>query len=569
MSGARRWRLRSPPPVVVEQLSAEIGASPLLARLLVNRKVTEPATAAAFLDARLAEHLRSPMLFRDMARAAERVARAVAGGEPIGIYGDYDVDGVSGSAVLVRFLRALGAEPLLYIPHRLREGFGLNAAGVQQLAAAGARVMVTVDCGAVSHREIGLAADLGLDVIVCDHHQVSGTPLPAYAVINPIEPDAGFPFAGLCGAGVAFYLAMGVRMRLRESGGPLPDLRRYLDLVALGTIADLVPVVEENRVLVKYGLRELADSQRPGIAALRRVSGVGQMSTGVVGFRLAPRLNAGGRLDDATRAVALLTTDDADLAERLAVALDEENRARQAIEREMLDEAIARVDAAGGVAERRSIVLASPRFHPGVVGIVASRLVERYYRPTVLIAAEDGGVGRGSGRSIAGLNLYDALAACRDCLERFGGHRMAAGLSIKLERVDELAARLDAAVTARTQPEDFVPSVTVDAELPLRRIDAGCFADMERLEPYGMGNPEPVFLARDVRVRDRRIVGETHLKLLLEQEGRCLPAIGFGMADAGVAAGDRLDVLFSPMQSEWHGTEYTELRLRDLRGHRA
>jgi single-stranded-DNA-specific exonuclease len=548
-------------------LRAAAGVSPLLAGLLVRRGVTEPDHASAFLDARLAHHLRSPMLFRDMARAAERIVRALARGERIGIYGDYDVDGVSGSALLVRFLRALGTEPLLYIPHRLREGYGVSAAGVQQLAAQGARVMVTVDCGAVSHREIGLAQSLGMDVIVCDHHQVSGTRLPAHAVINPIEPDAGFPFAGLCGTGVAFYLAMGVRMRLREGGGPVPDLRRYLDLVALGTIADLVPVVEENRVLVKYGLRELAASDRPGITALKRVSGVGQMSTGAVGFRLAPRLNAGGRLDDATRSVALLTTDDADLAERLAVGLDEENRARQAIEREMLDEAIARVEAGGDVATRHSIVLASPAFHPGVVGIVASRLVERYYRPTVLIAAEEGGVGRGSGRSIAGVDLYGALSSCRDCLQRFGGHRMAAGLSIELHRVEELAQRFEAAIAACTQPADFVPHVTVDAELSLRAIDPGCFADLERIEPYGMGNPEPIFLARDARVCDRRIVGETHLKLILEQDGRRLSAIGFGMADLAVAAGDRLDVLFSPMRSEWNGLDYTELRLRDLRSH--
>jgi single-stranded-DNA-specific exonuclease len=286
-----------------------------------------------------------------------------------------------------------------------------------------------------------------------------------------------------------------------------------------------------------------------------------------VGFRLAPRLNAGGRLDDATRSVALLTTDDADLAERLAVGLDEENRARQAIEREMLDEAIARVEASGDVTARRSIVLASPAFHPGVVGIVASRLVERYYRPTVLIAAEEGGVGRGSGRSIAGVDLYDALSSCRDCLARFGGHRMAAGLSIELHRVEELTQRFEAAIAARTQAADFVPHLTVDGELSLRAIDPGCFADLERVEPFGMGNPEPIFLARETRVRDRRIVGETHLKLILEQDGRSLSAIGFGMADLSVAAGDRLDVLFSPMRSEWNGLDYTELRLRDLRTH--
>jgi single-stranded-DNA-specific exonuclease len=565
MSVARRWRLCAPAADATARLERELGTSALLSRLLVNRHVAAADAAAAFLGARLADHLRSPLLFRDMGRAAERVARAVAAGETIGIYGDYDVDGVSGSALLLRFLRALGAQPQLYIPHRLREGYGLNAAGIQQLAAGGARVIVTVDCGAVSHREIGMARDLGIDVIVCDHHQVSGTPLPAFAVINPIEPDAGFPFSGLCGTGVAFYLAMGVRMRLRETGGTVPDLRRYLDLVALGTIADLVPIVQENRVLVKYGLRELAAEGCPGIAALKRVSGVNQMSSGAVGFRLAPRLNAGGRLDDATRSVALLTTQDVDLAGRLAVALDEENRARQAIEREMLDEAIAQVDGGGGVAGRHCIVLASPLFHPGVVGIVASRLVERYYRPAVLIAAESKGVGRGSGRSVAGINLYEALAACAGTLERFGGHRMAAGLTIRLDRVEQFARELEAAVAARATPEQFVPTATVDAELPLRALDDACFADLDRLEPFGMGNPEPVFLARRLRVRDRRIVGESHLKLLVEQDGRRLPAIGFGMADLPVTAGDWLDVLFSPMRSDWNGTTTTELRLRDLR----
>jgi single-stranded-DNA-specific exonuclease len=567
MSRAARWRL-APASDDHLRLAGALGVSPLVARLLANRQIVDVERATAFLAPRLGDHLRSPLLFRTMARAADRLARAVAQRERVGIYGDYDVDGVSGSALLLRFLRAVGTEAQLYIPHRLRDGYGLNATGVRALAAGGARVMVTVDCGAVSHTEIGLAQELGMDVIVCDHHQVSGGMSPAFAVINPIEPDAGFPFAGLCGAGVAFYLALGTRMRLRESGGPVPDLRRDLDLVALGTIADLVPVVEENRVLVKYGLRELQGSGRPGIAALKRVSGVAQVSSSAVGFRLAPRLNAGGRLDDATRSVELLTTDDNDRADQLAVSLDEENRARQSIEREMIDEAVGLVEAGGGVAERKSIVLASPAFHPGVVGIVASRLVERYYRPTILIAAESGGVGRGSGRSIAGLNLYEALGACREQLVRFGGHRMAAGLSIQLDQVPAFSACFEAAVAARTQAHDFVPQVKVDAELTLRAVDARFLADLERLEPYGVGNPEPVFLARAARVRDRKIVGESHLKLLLEQDGRVLPAIGFGMGDEPIAAGDCLDVLFTVMLGEWNGSPYAELRLRDTRGHR-
>lgn len=569
MSRFRRWQL-APPAPGAEQLAATLGVSSLLAGLLINRGLDDAGRATDFLDARLAEHLRSPMLFRDMARASARIVDALRRGEAIGIYGDYDVDGVSGTALLVRFLRALGArpEPVVHIPHRLREGYGLSAEGIERLAAAGARVMVTVDCGAVSHAEIALAQGRGMDVIVCDHHQVAATRPPAYAVLNPIEPDAGFPFRGLCGTGVAFYLALGVRMQLRECGAAVPDLRRELDLVALGTLADLVPVIEENRVLVKYGLRELQSSTRPGVVALRRVAGVSRLSSGAVGFRLAPRLNAGGRLNDATRAVELLTTDDGVRAERLAIELDEENRARQAIEREMLDEAIAQVEAAGGLGDRKTIVLASPHFHPGVVGIVAARLVERYYRPTVLIAAEAGGLGRGSGRSIAGVDLYGALATCRDVLERFGGHRMAAGLSVRIERLAELTDRFEAAVAARASGEDFVPQLRVDAELPLRAIDERCMAELGRLEPFGTGNAEPLFLARDVRVRQRRVVGEQHLKLMLEQDGRSMPAIGFGMSEQSVAVEDRLDVLFSVMVNEWNGSLFSELRVRDLRSHR-
>jgi single-stranded-DNA-specific exonuclease len=566
MSRLRRWCL-VPQGEGAAALAAALGVSPLIGQLLVNRGITDPARASAFLDARLDQQLRSPMLFREMGRASERVADALARGECIGIHGDYDVDGVSGSALLLRFLRSVGArpDPVVHIPHRLREGYGLGATGIERLAAAGARLMITVDCGAVSHHEIALANQRGMDVIVCDHHQVAETRPPAFAVLNPIEPDAGFPFSGLCGTGVAFYLALGTRMRLRERGGPVPDLRRLLDLVALGTLADLVPLVEENRVLVKHGLRELAANAQPGIAALKRVAGVARIDSSAVGFRLAPRLNAGGRLADATRSLQLLTTADVADAERLAKALDEENRTRQAIEREMVDEAVALIEAAGGVGARSSVVLASAAFHPGVVGIVASRIVERYYRPTVLIAAEAGGLGRGSGRSIAGVDLYGALAGCRDLLERFGGHRMAAGLTIRLDCVSDLAERLDAEIAARTTPEDFVPQVRVDAELPLRAVDADCLGDLGRLEPFGTGNPEPLFLTRRVRVRERRVVGEHHLKLVLEQGGRFVHAIGFGMGHLAVAAGDDIDVLYGIMASEWNGSISAELRIRDLR----
>jgi single-stranded-DNA-specific exonuclease len=567
MAAARRWLLAPSQAEKEGRLAAELGISQLLSRLLVNRGVEAAELAASFLEGRLATNLRSPMLFREMGRAAGRVVDALARGERIGIYGDYDVDGISGSALLIRFLRALGSDPLLYIPHRLREGYGLNEAGIRALASAGAKVVITVDCGAVSHHEVSVAATLGVDVIVCDHHQVSPTRLPAFAVLNPIEADAGFPFSGLCGAGVAFYLALGTRMRLREtSGAKVPDLRRELDLVALGTIADLVPIVEENRVLVKYGLRELASSVHPGVVALKAVSGVNEVSSAAVGFRLAPRLNAGGRLADARRSVELLTTADRSEAESLAASLDEENRARQTIERQIFDEAVAMIEDCGGLGQRRSIVLASQDWHPGVIGIVASRLVERFYRPTILLAGNGGGGPfRGSGRSIYGLNLHEVLGTCRDLLLGFGGHKMAAGLTIDGSRIPAFVDGVEAAVVERTGVEDFVPVRKVDCEVSLSAVDSSCIADLERLEPYGMGNPEPVFVAREVDVRGRRVVGESHLKLLLEQGGRTLPAIGFGMSDRPVAPGDRLDILFSPMVNTWQGTTSLELRMLDIR----
>jgi single-stranded-DNA-specific exonuclease len=563
----RRWTLIPRQPEVESVLSRDAGISPLLARLLVARRITTAEAAMAFLQARLSEHLRSPMLFKDMAAAADRIIAALHDHQRIGIYGDYDVDGISGSAILVCFLRALGHEPLLYIPHRLRDGYGVSEAGVRYLAAGGARVMITVDCGGVSHREIALARSLGVDTIVCDHHQVSGTPLPAHAVLNPIETDAGFPFSGLCGAGVAFYLALGVRMRLREAGhGDLPDLRRYLDLVTLGTIADIVPLLEENRVLVKHGLRELTQTGRPGLVALKKVSSVDAVSTSMVGFRLAPRINAAGRLADATHAVELLTTDDPARAEQLAAELDQENRTRQGIEQEILAEAVRRIECGSEFSERRSIVLASADWHPGVIGIVASRLVDRFYRPTVLIAlADETGIGRGSGRSIRGFNLHEAFKACARVLEGFGGHRMAAGLSIRADQVGAFVEQFEAAVRTATKPDDFVQQSRVDAELLFADISDALIQDLALLEPHGPGNPEPVFLARNLTTVSRRVVGDNHLKLYLRQGDRALPAIGFGMAERDMEDLDGVDILFSPEIDEWNGSRTLQLRLRDLR----
>lgn len=574
----RRWVMRRPDRSCVETLltasrSWAAPLSPLLACLLVNRGVETPEQARVFLAPTLRQGLRSPLLFPDMARATERILRARAQGERVCIYGDYDVDGVTGSSQLLLFLREIGMTPDLYIPHRTREGYGLNAQAVQMIAERGTTVMITADTGATAHAEVTLAQSLGVDVIICDHHHVPEQRPPAYAVLNPMEKACPFSFSGLSGAGVAFYLLMGLRMRMREQGQePVPDLRHYLDLVTLGTVADLVPLVEENRVLVTHGLKEIERSQRPGIVALKEVSGAAEVSSSYIGFRLGPRINAGGRLAEAQKAVELLTTTDLARARVLAADLDVENRARQGIEEQILSQAVAAVEAWTDLPERRSIVLASAEWHPGVIGIVASRLVERFSRPTFLIAI-DGEKGKGSGRSLKAFHLYDGLKACAKFLDGYGGHRQAAGLSIQANRIDEFATHFEDIARERLTPEDLIPETEVDAELDLSLLNGEAMVEVRRMEPYGQGNSEPVFLAQNTQVMAVRIVGGNpllgkpgHLKLLLRsaQGGRPIDAIGFGMAEAPIAHGERLSCLYTPEINVWNGNASLQLRLKDL-----
>jgi single-stranded-DNA-specific exonuclease len=545
----------------------------LLTALLINRGIDAPERATIFLAPSLRNGLRSPLLFPDMARATERIMRARASGERVCIYGDYDVDGVTGSSQLLLFLRELGMEPELYIPHRTREGYGLNAQAVRMIAERGATVMITADTGATAHAEITLAQSLGVDVIICDHHHVPEQRPPAYAVLNPMEPACPFSFSGLSGAGVVFYLLMGLRMRLREQGQvQVPDLRRYLDLVTLGTVADLVPLVEENRVLVTHGLKAIDNSQRPGIMALKEVSGDAEVSSSYIGFRLGPRINAGGRLAEAQKAVELLTTTDMARARALAADLDQENHARQGIEEKIINQAVATVESWTDLPERRSIVLASAEWHAGVIGIVASRLVERFHRPTFMIAI-DGAKGKGSGRSVKAFHLYEGLKACAELVDGYGGHRQAAGLSIHVDKIEQFSARFEAVARERLTPQDLIPETEVDAELDLAVLNGETMAEIRRLEPYGQGNTEPVFLARQVQVVSARIVGGNpllgkpgHLKLVLRspQGGRPIDAIGFGMADAPVRQGGRMDVLYTPEINVWNGNASLQLRLKDL-----
>jgi single-stranded-DNA-specific exonuclease len=563
----RRWRVNNPDRTVTKRLTHETEISPLVAMLLVNRGLSEPSAAARFLASTLAE-LHDPFLLLGMDRAVERLAVAVARRERVCVYGDYDVDGISAVALLISFFRTIGLECFYYIPKRLETGYGLSLEGVETVALQGANVIITVDCGITAYDESRLCSSLGIDLIITDHH-TPGAEIPsACAVINPHQPACPFPFKSLAGVGVAFNLMIAFRSRLREEGhfdgGGEPNLREYLDLVALGTIADIVPLLDENRIFVKYGLAELTQSARVGVQALKSVAGVsGQVSCGAVGFRLAPRLNAAGRLEDAALGVELLLCDDRGKAAEIAARLDASNSERQGLEQEILRDALAKVKGSARFKHRKSIVLASSEWHPGVIGIVASRIVDLFHRPTILIALQNGS-GRGSGRSIPSFHLHDALHACSEHLLKFGGHKYAAGLSVDEATLEAFVERFDEVAQGLLGDSDLTPELVIDGELGAEELTLELAEIIEQLSPFGMGNPEPVFMLRRAAVVDRQVVKEHHLKLRLFAGGRVLEAIGFNMAQ-GKALPTTLDVAFSLEANRWNGRQRLQLKLRDFR----
>ncbi len=564
----RRWVEVEADAARSAALAAALGLHPLAARILAARGLGDPEAARAFLDPRLAD-LPDPFLMRGMEGAVARIVAAVERGERIATYGDYDVDGVTSTVLLAGFLRAAGADVVTYTPHRLVEGYGLNVAAVERLVAGGARLVVSLDCGITSVAEVAAAAALGVDAVVVDHHTVPVDLPAAVAILNPHQPGCGYPSKELAAVGVTFALVMALRRRLRErgrfgDGRPEPNLREALDLVALGTIADVVPLTGANRILVRHGLEELARSRRPGILALKRVAGIpggAPVSAGQVGFRLGPRINAAGRLDDAGRGVRLLATADPAEAEALAQELDRENQARQEIERRMLEEA--RADAAARVAAgARGLVLAREGWHPGVVGIVAARVAERFHRPAVLIGIAEG-VGKGSGRSIEGFHLHAALAACGEHLERFGGHRHAAGLTLTAARIEPFRRAFEAHAAAALADDDLVPRCRVDGWIAEREATAQVAEALARLGPFGAGHPEPVLALRTRALRARTVgAGGQHLKLGLAGG---LDAIGFGMGERAAGCEGPIEAAFTLGFDEWDGARRLQLRLRDLR----
>lgn len=554
-------------------LAAELGCHPLIAQILWRRGVRDGEEANRFLRPTLAD-LPDPALLKGIEGAVERIVRALDRGEKITAWGDYDVDGVTSTTLLVSFLRSCGANVDWYVPHRLSEGYGLNVEALPTLVERGTNLLITLDCGVTAVAEVDEAVRLGMEVVVVDHHTTPAELPRATAILNPWQPGCTYPTRHLCAAGVTFLLCVALRRALREKGffhggRREPNLKVLLDLVALGTVADVVPLTGVNRLLVREGLEVLARSQRHGIRALKRVAGLeveGPITSGQIGFRLGPRINAAGRLADAGRAVELLLCEDPAQAEALAMELDQANAERQAIEKAILADAFEQAERLG---DRRGLVLHGDGWHPGVVGIVASRVVERFHKPTVIIGVDpETGVGKGSGRSIEAFDLHGALTDCAHLLSRFGGHKYAAGLTIDRERLPAFVETFEGVAAERLTEGDLVPRCRIDGELePVDLSDTLC-NELQALAPFGAGNPEPIFALEGVRARGR-LVGKSgaspgHLKLSLD-EAPLVDAIGFGLGDRLDRLGAPVDLAFTFGFDEWKGMRRLQLRLKDLK----
>jgi single-stranded-DNA-specific exonuclease len=561
-----RWLLPTEPdPALVERLQEELHLPRAICRLLALRGYSAPDDAKTYLRPRL-DQLHEPNCLTDLARAVDRITRALRETETILVHGDYDVDGMCSTTLMVRAIRALGGNVIPFIPRRLEDGYDLTDAGVRAAMSAGAKLVITCDCGTSAHGPIATLQAAGIDVIVTDHHLPSGPLPPAFAVLNPNRPDCTSSDKGLAGVGVAFKLALSLT---RSLGGNENIVYRMLDLVALATIADIAPLVGENRVFVRYGLRLLNEAERPGIRAMIRAAGLDRknLTSGRVGFVLAPRLNAAGRLGSALRGVELLMAPNEQVANPIARELEELNARRQEIDRATLEQAREKV-LEMDLPNTYGIVLAEQGWHPGVIGIVASRIVEEFGRPTVLVALE-GNDGKGSGRSISAFDLHAGLSKCRDLLTRFGGHFMAAGVTITADRVPEFAARFNAVAASQLTQDDLIPELRVDLELTLDQIDDELETLLRHVEPCGIKNPSPVFVARDVTLAaPPRVVGKDGLKLVLnDSNGRELVALGWGMGPRAqeLDAGVTIDVAFRLERDEWNGRSILQARLADFR----
>lgn len=551
----------------VQRLAAELGVPEIIAQILQRRGVTDKESAHMFFHPTV-DQFYDPFEMADMDKAVERLRRAVLSDEKILIYGDYDVDGITSVSFLYLTLKELGARVSYYIPDRQEEGYGLSDQGIEEAKKRETSLIVTVDCGITGHPEIEVAKEIGIDVIVTDHHEPGPSIPNAVAVVDPKRHDCTYPYKQLAGVGVAYKLAQGLLQRM---GIDASILENFIELVAIGTSADIVPLVDENRIFVKAGLAALNNSENLGLKALIKAAGLQgrEIGTGQIVFIIAPRINAVGRMGNAERAVKLLTTDDESEAEYIAAILEKENQHRKNVDEEAFNEAIKQAeDKFGDNRDVSSIILHKEGWHTGVIGIVASRVVEKYYRPTILISVEDG-VGKGSARSVPGFDLYESLKQCEDLFIGFGGHKYAAGLTIAQENIIPFIERFESIAKDNLTADDMIPKLSIEAEIRLGIVDDKFVKLLKMFAPFGPKNMRPVFVSRNLQiVGTPTIVGRNHLKFKVRQDDRVLDVIAFNMGELlyRLTPGEaNLDMAYVIEENVFMGRRSIQLRAKDIR----
>jgi len=569
VKSSKKWNLRTSRGIKTNHLAKEFNLAPIIIKILHDRGFDKSEKIWSFLNPCL-NNLTKPFNMADINIACELVEQAIINKDKIAIYGDYDVDGVTGTVLITDFLRSLGADCTYYLPHRQKEGYGLNKDAILTLRQQGVSLLITVDCGISDHDEVQTARDSGMKIIITDHHTTPDTLPNAHAILNPKRVDCGFTFKHLAGVGVVFYFIIALRARLKEQGffndSQIPNLKDYLDLVALGTISDIVPLCGDNRILVSIGLEVIMNTKRPGLKALILVADLlekPQISSGDVGYRLGPRINAAGRMEHASIAARLLLSRDAYEGRDLAQRLDKLNQIRQTEEEKTLEQALIMIENNGFSHNLRTIVLNSSNWDKGIIGIVASRMVERFYRPAIIISNYNG-ISHGSGRSIHGLDIYKALSECDEYLIRFGGHKAAAGITLKTSDIDSFSKHFDKTVSSILSKDDFIPNIMIDAKISLKDINKKFLSQVGKLAPFGMGNPEPIFISQNITFSNAKLIKNKHLKFWAEQDGIKIEGIGFNMAHIKLNEPSKLNIAFTPRMEFYRGFRLLKLRLKDV-----
>lgn len=567
----REWKTREFDENEVLRLSSELKVSKILSAILVNRGIKNKEDAKIFIDAKL-RNLRSPFLLKTLKIAVERVIEAIKRNEKIVIYGDYDVDGITSSALLINFFENIGYSVEYFIPDRFRDGYGLNKERLKEIIQRKRNLIISVDCGTTNIEEAKLLKENEVDLIVIDHHCPSDELPPCVALINPLQKGCEFPFKEMASVGLTFYFLIGLKSTLKEKGilreDELPDLREYLDIVCIGTIGDIVPLLYENRIFAKYGLLQLEKTKNYGLQSILQVGGIKErkLTSNTVSFMIAPRFNAGGRLSSAEAGVRLITTKSPSEAMKIAAEIDLENRKRQNIENEILEEAIQIVERENLNQKYKILVLSKEGWHQGVVGIVASKLCERYNKPSVVIAIE-GDRGIGSCRSINGFNIVESLYKCEEYLIKYGGHFFAAGLTIKKQNIPPFTEKLNKYANEVLGEEYLIPYFYADMKINLEEISFNLMEELSMLEPFGYKNPEPYFILEDVKVLESTPVGndKRHLRMLIEKGGVRHWTIHFDFGSKIPSSKSVIDILFTPKIDLWQDEVKIKLYIKDFK----